>query len=52
MSIKYKEYELKAPFILKHSIVGWWVDGYCGYPFVCKYKTRKECMKAFREKVK
>jgi len=48
----YTETRLKSPYFLKHSSVGWWVDGYCGYCFISYCKTKKECMEQFRKKRK
>ena len=41
--------KLPEPYELKHTSVGWWVDGYCGYLFVGYFDTEHEAITAFWE---
>jgi len=42
--------KLPFPYKLKNTIVGWWIDGYCGYLYVGYFDTKEQSLRKFWSK--
>ena len=41
-----------APYQLKHSDIGYWIDGACGWQVVGYFDSLTECLNEFKKEVK
>ena len=39
-------------YVLKRTMVGWWVDGACGYAVAAYFDTKAEALKEAKRKIR